>query len=126
MVLPMRFLGDMGVSMRVIEWLRAAGHDAVHLREEGLQRLPNGDIFQKGFAEQRIVLTFDLDFGEILAGSAGQQVSVVLFRLRDTRTEHVIERLQAVLEQSSAELLAGAIIIVEEGRFRIRKLPIGG
>ncbi|HEV7222893.1 MAG TPA: DUF5615 family PIN-like protein [Pirellulales bacterium] len=122
----MRFLGDMGVSMRVIEWLRAAGHDAVHLREEGLQRLPNGDIFQKGFAEQRIVLTFDLDFGEILAGSAGQQVSVVLFRLRDTRTEHVIERLQAVLEQSSAELLAGAIIIVEEGRFRIRKLPIGG
>jgi len=126
MVLPMRFLGDMGVSMRVIEWLRAAGHDAVHLRDQGLQRLPNGDIFQKGFAEQRIVLTFDLDFGEILAGSAGQQVSVVLFRLRDTRTEHVIERLQAILEQSSAELLAGAIVIVEEGRHRIRKLPIGG
>ncbi|HXT59712.1 MAG TPA: DUF5615 family PIN-like protein [Pirellulales bacterium] len=122
----MRFLGDMGVSMRVIEWLRAAGHDAVHLRDQGLQRLPNGDIFQKGFAEQRIVLTFDLDFGEILAGSAGQQVSVVLFRLRDTRTEHVIERLQAILEQSSAELLAGAIVIVEEGRHRIRKLPIGG
>ena len=52
----MRFLGDMGVSMRVIEWLRTAGHDAVHLRDEGLQRKPNGDIFQKGFAEQRIVL----------------------------------------------------------------------
>jgi predicted nuclease of predicted toxin-antitoxin system len=49
----MRFLGDMGVSWRVIEWLRAGGHDAVHLRDEGLQRLPNGDIFQKGFAEQR-------------------------------------------------------------------------
>jgi predicted nuclease of predicted toxin-antitoxin system len=66
----MRFLGDMGVSRRVIEWLRANGHDAVHLRDEGLQRLPNGDIFQKGFAEQRIVLRFDLDFGEILAESA--------------------------------------------------------
>ena len=121
----MRFLGDMGVSWRVIEWLRAAGHDAVHLRDEGLQRLPNGDIFQKGFAEQRIVLTFDLDFGEILAGSAGQVVSVVLFRLHDTRTEHVIERLQTVLDQSSAELLAGAIVVVEEGRHRVRKLPIG-
>src|SRR5271165_3346515 len=73
----MRFLGDMGVSWRVIEWLRAAGHDAVHLRDEGLQRLPNGDIFQKGFTEQRIVLTFDVDFGEILAESAGRVVSVV-------------------------------------------------
>jgi predicted nuclease of predicted toxin-antitoxin system len=121
----MRFLGDMGVSRRVIEWLRAAGHDAVHLRDEGLKRLSNGDIFQKGFAEQRIVMTFDLDFGEILAGSAGQVVSVVLFRLHDTRTNHVIERLQNVLDQSSAELLAGAIVVVEESRHRVRKLPIG-
>jgi predicted nuclease of predicted toxin-antitoxin system len=121
----MRFPGDMGVSWRVIEWLRAAGHDAVHLHDEGLQRLPNGDIFQKGFAEQRIVLTFGLDFGEILAGSAGQVVSVVLFRLHDTRTEHVIERLRTVLEQSSPELLAGAIVVVEEGRHRVRILPTG-
>ncbi len=54
----MRFLRDMGVSWRVIEWLRAAGHDAVHLRDEGLQRLRNGDIFRQGFAEHRIVLTW--------------------------------------------------------------------
>ena len=121
----MRFLGDMGVSWRVLEWLRAAGHNAIHLREEGLQRLPNGDIFKKGFAEQRIVLTFDLDFGEILAGSAGQVVSVVLFRLHDTRTEHVIERLRTVLNESSDALLAGAIVVVEENRLRVRKLPMG-
>ena len=37
----MRFLADMGVSPRVVDWLRAQGHDARHLREEGLQRLPN-------------------------------------------------------------------------------------
>ena len=47
----MQFLGDMGVSMRVIEWLRTTGHDGVHLRDEGLQRLPNGDIFQKAANE---------------------------------------------------------------------------
>ena len=121
----MRFLADMGVSMRVVTWLRGAGHDVVHLREEGLQRLPNGDIFQKAHAEQRVALTFDLDFGEILSGSAGQIVSVILFRLHDTRTEHVIDRLEDVLQHSSAELLAGAVVVVEEGRHRIGKLPIG-
>jgi len=31
----MRFPGDMGVLPRVIKWLRAAGHDAVHLHDDG-------------------------------------------------------------------------------------------
>ncbi len=121
----MRFLADMGVSQQVVEWLRSNGHDAVHLRDEGLQRLPNGEIFQKAGREQRIVLTFDLDFGEILAASASQIVSVVLFRLRNTLTDFVIQRLDVVLNQSSADLSQGAIVIVEDSRHRVRKLPIG-
>jgi predicted nuclease of predicted toxin-antitoxin system len=121
----MRFLADMGVSQQVVEWLRTKGHDAVHLRDEGLQRLPNGEIFQKAGREQRIVLTFDLDFGEILAASGRQIVSVILFRLRNTRTGFVIQRLDDVLNHSSAELMQGAIVIVEDGRHRVRRLPIG-
>ena len=121
----MRFLADMGVSGQVVDWLRTNGHDAVHLRDEGLQRLPNGEIFQKAWREQRVVLTFDLDFGEILAASAGQIVSVILFRLRNTRAQFVIRRLEDVLTHSSAELLQGAIVVVEDGRHRVRKLPVG-
>lgn len=115
----------MGVSLLVVEWLRVNAHDATHLRDEGLHRLPNGEIFRKAAREQRIVLTFDLDFGEILAGSAGQTVSVVLFRLRNTRGDFVIQRLREVLNSSSAELTRGAIVIVEDGRHRVRLLPIG-
>lgn len=121
----MRFLADMGVSQQVVEWLRINGHEAVHLRDEGLQRLPNGEIFQKAGREQRIVLTFDLDFGEILAASGGQIVSVILFRLRNTRTSFVIQRLDEVLNHTSADLSQGAIVIVEDGRHRVRSLPIG-
>lgn len=98
----MRFLADMGVSQAVVAWLRAEGYDATHLRDEGLQRLPNGEIFQKAAREQRVILTFDLDFGEIVAGSGGSIVSVVLFRLQNTRSTHVIDRLRLVLEQSGA------------------------
>jgi predicted nuclease of predicted toxin-antitoxin system len=111
--------------MRVVDWLREAGHEVLHLREEGLQRLPNGEIFRKAHAEERVVLTFDLDFGEILAHCAGQIVSVVLFRLHNTRTDHVIDRLSTVLRQAGAALATGAIVVVEEGRHRVRKLPLG-
>ena len=96
----MRFLADMGVAMRVVEWLREQRHDAAHLRDENLQRMPDADIFQKAATEGRILLTFDLDFGEIVALSGQKNVSVVLFRLHNPRTLHVIERLKIALHET--------------------------
>jgi predicted nuclease of predicted toxin-antitoxin system len=121
----MRFLCDMGVSTGVVTWLRQLGHDAKHLRDEGLHRLPNGEIFDKAGAEQRIVLTFDLDFGEILALSGSTVVSVILFRLNNTTTPFVIGRLSNVLRDAAHALDDGAIVVVEDGRHRVRRLPLG-
>lgn len=122
----MRFLADMGVSMQVVEWLREQGHEALHLREEGLQRLPNGEIFLKAIHEGRVVLTFDLDFCEIAAFAKKGWTSVVVFRLHNTRTAHVIERLRTVLGGACEALEKGAVISVEETRYRVRRFPVGG
>ena len=54
------------MDVRVVSWLNSQGHDATHLRDEGLQRLPNGEIFDKAVAEGRIIVTFDLDFARSL------------------------------------------------------------
>ena len=121
----MRFLADMGVAMRVVESLRDEGHDVLHLREQGLQRLPDEQIFRKAIAEDRTVLTFDLDFAEIVAFSRLQKTSVILFRLQNTRTPRVIERPKVALHQSGAILERGAVVVVEESRIRVRRLPIG-
>lgn len=43
----MRFLADMGVSQRIVEWLRQNGHDTVHLRELSLQRLADAKVFER-------------------------------------------------------------------------------
>ena len=43
----MKFLSDMGISMSTVRSLRDAGHDAVHLREQGLARLPDAEIVEK-------------------------------------------------------------------------------
>jgi predicted nuclease of predicted toxin-antitoxin system len=120
-----RFLADMGVAVGVVAWLNATGHDARHLRDEGLQRLPNGGIFEKAHREARILLTFDLDFGEIAALARGNPVSVVVFRLHNTRSAHVIARLKAALEASSEAFGRPGVIVIEEARHRIRRFPIG-
>lgn len=123
--MAMRFLADMGVALRVVAWLRSEGHAAVHLREQGLLRLPDDQIFAKAKEEDRIVLTFDLDFGEIVALSGGEPNSVVLFRWHNTGTPFVIRRLSQVLADAEEALRSGAIIIVEDHRHRIRRLPMG-
>jgi predicted nuclease of predicted toxin-antitoxin system len=115
----------MCVDVRVAEWLRKKGYDATHLRDQGLHRMPNGDIFEKAVQEDRIVITFDLDFGEIAALTAGRKASVILFRLKNTRTSNVIERLSAVIGGFAAALEKGAIITVEETRYRVRYFPVG-
>ncbi|MBI2684796.1 MAG: DUF5615 family PIN-like protein [Acidobacteria bacterium] len=67
----MKFLADRGLSEATVRFLRDSGHDATHQRERGLHRLPDVAIMEKAAAEGRIVLTLDLDFGELHAISGG-------------------------------------------------------
>jgi predicted nuclease of predicted toxin-antitoxin system len=120
-----RILVDMSVDLRVADWLRSQGHDAVHLRDEGLHRMPNGEIFAKALTEDRIVVTSDLDFGEIAAALKDTAGKVVLLRLQNSRGANVIRRLDSVLPRVELDLASGAVVIVEESRHRVRPLPIG-
>lgn len=120
----MKFLADMGVSITTVRALRAAAHDAVHLRDEGLIRLPDPGIVAKAAQEHRVVLTFDLDFGDILAVAQTETPSVIIFRLRNQTPEAVNPRLFRVITDCESELSTGAIIIVEDHGYRVRRLPI--
>ena len=68
----MKFLADMGISPRSAVFLRGLGHDAIHLHDEGLDRLSDANIIAKARTEGRIVLTSDLDLGELVATSKAQ------------------------------------------------------
>jgi len=120
----LKFLADMGVSMSTVLTLREQGHEAVHLREENLGHLPDSAIMEKARREGRVVLTFDLDFGDILAASAQTLPSVIIFRLHNQTPSSVTPKLLEVLSKRSNELADGAIIIVEDARYRLRRLPV--
>ncbi len=120
----MNFLADMGISPRVVEGLRQKGHDAIHLVEQKLNRMVDGDILKKALQENRVVLTNDLDFGELLAASGGNLPSVIVFRLKDMRPSNVGKHIFSIINQQSDALNQGAIISVTEKKIRIRSLPI--
>jgi predicted nuclease of predicted toxin-antitoxin system len=118
-----RFLADMGVSASTVRALRQRGHDTVHVGEIGLDREPDKRILQRARIEGRIVLTFDLDFGDLLAAGGEALPSVIVFRLQSETPTSVTPRLLRVISERQAELTAGAIIVVEESRYRLRQLP---
>jgi predicted nuclease of predicted toxin-antitoxin system len=119
-----RFLVDTNLSPRVAEWLRNNGHDAVHVFELGLAAAQDRELFEHAMRKGRIVLTSDLDFGDILARSGGS-VSVVIIRLRSNTTVRVTARLEKALSQAVLALKKGAVVILEEARIRVRRLPLG-
>ncbi|MFN0304050.1 MAG: DUF5615 family PIN-like protein [Burkholderiales bacterium] len=121
----MRFLADAGISPKTITFPRKQGHDAIHVRELAMQRATDREIVERAQSEDRVVLTFDLDFGEILALGVHDRPSVVIFRKSDETAQSVNAKLASVLAQESSSLETGSLVLIEDARYRIRKLPIG-
>lgn len=120
----MKFLADMGTSPKTVALLRGLGHDATHLQEQGLERLPDSTILTKARQEERILLTHDLGFGELVAASGARLPSTIIFCLRNMHPSHVNHSLSQILARYPAELAEGAIISVTEGQIRLRSLPV--
>lgn len=121
----MRFLADAGISPKTVEFLTQLGHEAIHVRTLGLQRAADVVLVERARADGSVLITFDLDFGDILALGVLDKPSVIIFRLTDERAHSVNQRLTVVLGERLTDLQLGVLILVEDSRYRVRKLPIG-
>ena len=83
------FLLDANLSPETAVFLRSLGYDVVSLIEENNGELDDEIIADMAEAEGRIILTFDLDFGEIYFFAREERFSVVILRLKDQRVEAV-------------------------------------
>lgn len=121
----MRFLVDNALSQKLAEGLRKAGHDAVHLREIGRQNAPDIEVLTRALDEDRIIISSDMDFGDLIATRELIRPSVILFRRIERKTESRLALLMKNLATIGVDLERGSIVILESSRMRIRRLPIG-
>lgn len=122
----MRFLVDANLSPRVAARLRAAGHDATHVFDEGLGTANDRTVLLHASGEDRAVVSADADFAMLLAVDRRGKPSFILLRSADRLTPD--QQADLILVNVGAvthDLESGAVITIGRGHLRMRPLPMG-
>jgi len=115
----MRFLVDECTGPGVARWLRRQGSDVFCIYSEA-RGMDDDDVIQKAFAEDRILITNDKDFGQKVYRERRPHKGVVLLRLDDERASSKIDTIRRLLDRYS-ERLIGAFTVVTETRVRFAR-----
>lgn len=120
----MTILIDMNLSPEWVGILEGHGWTAVHWSTIGDPRAEDTVLMNWARANQHVVFTHDLDFGAMLALTQAESPSVIQVRTQDVTPTHLGPAVIEVLEKYESSLEAVALIVVDEGRSRVRILPL--
>lgn len=117
----MQFLANENVPLDIVEAIRSEGHDVAWIRADA-PGSKDPDVLQRSVSENRILLTFDKDFGDLafrfgLPATCG----IVLFRLQASSSAALAIKVASAIK--SRDDWAGKFSVVDAGRIRVRSLP---
>jgi predicted nuclease of predicted toxin-antitoxin system len=119
----MRFLADESCDFTVVRALRSSGHDVL-LVSETAPRAEDSEVISLAVRENRILLTEDKDFGQLVHAHGQETIGVIFLRFpSDTRKQIAKDVVKMV--KNEGEKLVGCFVVVQPGRIRIGRNPRG-
>lgn len=123
----LKFIVDADMPYSAVAVFESFGQDAVHVRDVGLRHADDDDIFTYAQAENRIIVSRDLDWSNLLDYPLGAHCGIVVLRVPPTfRAEQINSVPRAFLEDVEMRGLVGSLAIVEPGRYRLRTSQVAG
>lgn len=122
----MKLLLDQGLPRGAADLLRESGVDTIHTGEIGYATAQDVEIIERARIENRVVVTLDADFHNLLALSGASRPSVVRIRIEGLKAVALTLLLQRITTEWSEELEIGALLTVQSDRIRVHRLPILG
>jgi predicted nuclease of predicted toxin-antitoxin system len=117
----MHFLADENVPRSIVVWLRGEGLDVLYAAEL-LVRSPDADLLSEAEAQDRVIITEDKDFGELIFRDRLNSHGVILIRMGDLAVSSRLARLQSVWATIERNV-PGNFIVVTKTKLRVRVLP---
>ena len=117
----MKILADENVPRDIVGWLRNTGHDVL-FAAEAQPGAPDAEWATRADQEQRLILTSDKDFGELVFRDRLASHGIMLLRLDDLPVSDMLSRLQAVWSVVQANP-SGRFIVITKARVRVRPMP---
>lgn len=118
----MRLLVDVGVGKAVEGWLARQELDVVAVRDLD-PRMTDAAILALAVQEQRLVITMDKDFGEMIFRSRKPHAGVLLLRLADATSDEKVSVVQRIFTSYRAAL-PGNFCVYQRDRLRIRSRSV--
>ena len=115
---------EMNLSVEWVAELALHGWSADHWSTVGDPRADDSVIMAWALANGHVVFTHDLDFGTMLALTHATGPSVLQVRGQNVLPEDIGSVVIAALRQHDAALVAGALVVVELKKSRVRVLPL--
>lgn len=115
----MRVLTDENISPAVARSLRRAGHEVRDVKEEGWHGRTDEWLMRRARRERRVIISEDLDFGNLHRFPFAKHPGAVLLHFSDMRPREVASRLRHFLNSVDVRRLRGAVVFLEEGRIQI-------
>jgi len=112
---------DENLSSRLLESARLSGFDAESVSTEKLNGTSDAVLFERCKAEQRALITLDLDFSNPLRFPAVGSAGTIVLRPRRPAAQEIASLFDEALRRLHSETVAESIWIIEPGRVRIHR-----
>ncbi len=120
----MKILVDMNLSPDWTDVFAKHGITAIHWSSIGDPKAEDTELIDWARANNHILFTHDLDFGTTLALTRAESPSVIQVRTQDVTPAHLETIVIEVLQNHESLLETGALVVLDEGRSRVRILPL--
>jgi predicted nuclease of predicted toxin-antitoxin system len=116
-----RLLLDENLSPKQAVTLREQGHDAVAVLEIGLAGQPDEKVREYAIAENRVLLTLDVDFANVLRFPPAGTPGVIRLKIHPPTEAAIREQIAKAIAVLKDRSLAGCLAVSHGNVIRIRR-----